>query len=84
MRRERYLSLSHRRLTERLSMMLAFDVRPTNESIRKGLKQHPMRGSHNDCQYRKMSKCHWRTQPSNHKHYKEISQRKSGSRISTP
>ena len=38
-------------------MMLAFDVRPTNESIRKGLKQHPIRGSHNDCQCCKLSKC---------------------------
>jgi hypothetical protein len=38
-------------------MMLAFEVQPTNESIRKGLKQQPMRGSHNDCQYCKLSKC---------------------------
>ena len=43
--------------TEPLSMMLAFDVRPTNKSIRKGLKQHPIRGSHNDCQRCKVSKC---------------------------
>ena len=38
-------------------MMLAFDVRPTNESIRKGLKQHPIRGSHNDYQRCKVSNC---------------------------
>ena len=38
-------------------MMLAFDVRPTNESIRKGLKQHSIRGSHNDRQRCKVSKC---------------------------
>jgi hypothetical protein len=38
-------------------MMSAFDVRPTNESIRKGLKQHPIRRSHNNCQCCKLSKC---------------------------
>ena len=38
-------------------MMLAFEVRPPHGSIRKGLKQHPIRGSHNDCQHCKMSKC---------------------------
>ena len=38
-------------------MMSPFEVRPTNESIRKGLKQHPIRGSHNDCQCCKLSKC---------------------------
>jgi hypothetical protein len=50
LRRERYfVSQSSTPDTEPLSMMLGFDVRPTNESIRKGLKQHPIRGSHNDC-----------------------------------
>ena len=58
LRRERYfVSQSSTPDTEPLSMMLAFDVRPTNESIRKGLKQHPIRGSHNDCQRCKVSKC---------------------------
>jgi|SRR4029077_9672109 hypothetical protein len=56
--RERYLvSRSSTPDTELLSMMSAFDVRPTNESIRKGLKRHSIRGSHNDCQCCKVSKC---------------------------
>ena len=51
LRRERYfVSQSPTPNKEPLSMMLAFDVRPTNESIRKGLKQHPMRESHKDRQ----------------------------------
>jgi hypothetical protein len=37
-------------------MMLTFEVGPPPWSIRKGLKQHPIRGSHNDCQRCKMSK----------------------------
>ena len=43
--------------TEPLSMMLAFNVRLTNKSIRKGLKPHTMRGSNNGCQCCKVSKC---------------------------
>ena len=38
-------------------MMLPFEVRPTNESIRKGLKQHSIRGSHKDGQHCKVSNC---------------------------
>ena len=38
-------------------MMSTFEVRPTNELIRKGLKQRSMRGSHKGGQRCKLSNC---------------------------
>ena len=38
-------------------MMPAFEVGPPPPSIRKGLKQHPIRENHNHCQCCKVSKC---------------------------